>query len=402
MKLFVAMPYGDQLGFLNPDDPEMQKKIQFDSVWNGVLKPAVAPEWEAKRADELRKVGLIDQLYTEWLLEADVVLADLTFSNPNVFYELGIRHALSKKSTVLVAQKASKLPFDVRNQSVIYYDYFHAPSLPEFHVELADALTAAAVSPNGSPIHTFLPGLYVGRYKNGRSPNEEIADLKIEIERLRAAASVEQGTAAQFERRLALRSELTNLLTKLIRGQIDNAKLFKEYANDTAYTQQLSSILNQENSFLLNEIKLLIEQIPDLVGANEFATVAYSFSNTYDVVQAEEYYRRAINVAKSPHELVVAQQALANFIFSQGRFEEARSLYQDALKQIPEESLIMHQFNGMTLQRWAWNEALIARDTLQAEELFSQALKEFESIKNPVIRRNFIDGLSSTRRGANI
>jgi hypothetical protein len=58
-------------------------------------------------------------MYNEWLFDADIVLADLTFGNPNVYYELGIRQALSKKGTVLVACKGAKLLFDVRNQYVI-------------------------------------------------------------------------------------------------------------------------------------------------------------------------------------------------------------------------------------------------------------------------------------------
>src|SRR5260370_18541908 len=134
MKLFVAMPYGPRKAALDYDSPDQTVEIDFDAVWREILQPAVPEGFETKRADELRRSGLIDRLYIEWLFDADIVLADLTFANPNVYYELGIRQALSRKGTVLVACKGTKLPFDVRNQYVINYNYFEAPALRPFHI----------------------------------------------------------------------------------------------------------------------------------------------------------------------------------------------------------------------------------------------------------------------------
>jgi tetratricopeptide (TPR) repeat protein len=399
VKLFVAMPFGSQTGRLDPDAPATVRTIEFDEVWTGVIRPAVPTDWEAKRADALRKPGLIDQLYTEWLLEADIVLADLTFANPNVYYELGIRQALSRKSTVLIAHKETALPFDVRNQSVVHYDYFHAPSLQQFYAELTAALMEAAASPRGSPVHTYLPGLFVGRYPAGRLPDEEIGELRAEIERLRAAASIEQGTAAQFERRLTLRRALTDLLSRIIHAQLDNAKLVKEYASDATYIQVVSSTLNQESAFLLSEATLLIEQIPDFVGAVEYNTVAYALANAGEVVRAEEYYRRAIGVAKSPFERTMAQRSFAAYLFSRGRFDEARALYRDALTKLPEGDPYSRQVNGYTLQGWAWNEAFVAHDAAHAERLFAQAQREFELVENPMMRYQLLGALAAARQG---
>jgi hypothetical protein len=103
MKLFVAMPYGPETGRLDPAVPATERTIEFDEVWKHVIRRAIPADWEAKRADELHRPGVIDRLYAEWLLKADIVLADLTFVNPNVYYELGIRQALSRRSTVLIA-----------------------------------------------------------------------------------------------------------------------------------------------------------------------------------------------------------------------------------------------------------------------------------------------------------
>lgn len=186
-RLFVAMPYGTRKGPLDFEEPDKTCEIDFDAVWKSVLKPAVPEGFETKRADELRQPGLIDQKYIEWLFDADIVLADLTFGNPNVYYELGIRQALFKKGTVLVACKGTKLPFDIRNPYVIHYDYFAAPKLLAFQAELRQAIENASVQELDSPVHAFLPGLTVRRYQGEKPPEEKVQELTHRIRDLEDA-----------------------------------------------------------------------------------------------------------------------------------------------------------------------------------------------------------------------
>lgn len=169
------MPYGERVGLLDHEDPRSNVTIDFDAVWNGLIVPAIPDAFTARRADQLHEPGLIDQLYNEWLLDANVVLADLTFGNPNVFYELGIRQSLSQRGTVLIAQARTRLPFDVRNQFVLNYDYFKAPTIYEFQKALREAILTAAASSGRSPVHAFLPGLFVGRFGPGEDPDTTLA-----------------------------------------------------------------------------------------------------------------------------------------------------------------------------------------------------------------------------------
>jgi hypothetical protein len=55
------------------------------------------------------------------LFEADLVLAILTDFNPNVFYELGVRHSLAH-GTIMAIEKSQRIPFDLSHFGVIYYD----------------------------------------------------------------------------------------------------------------------------------------------------------------------------------------------------------------------------------------------------------------------------------------
>ena len=57
----------------------------------------------------------------EGLVESEVIVAEITPANPNVFYELGYAHALGKP-TILLAERGRELPFDIRGYRCIFYD----------------------------------------------------------------------------------------------------------------------------------------------------------------------------------------------------------------------------------------------------------------------------------------
>ena len=108
--LFVAMPFGKKK---SPGGYE----IDFNRVYEAAIKPAAEKaELEVIRADEERTGGIIHVPMFERLLLSEVVIADLTIPNPNVFYELGVRHAARPRATVLIFGQepgGNQLPFDV-------------------------------------------------------------------------------------------------------------------------------------------------------------------------------------------------------------------------------------------------------------------------------------------------
>jgi Flp pilus assembly protein TadD len=202
------MPYGKRKGALDTDSPSKTVEIDFDSVWKGLVRPALPKGYEVKRADELHRSGLIDLMYNEWLYDADIVLADLTFGNPNVFYELGIRQALSKKGTILIACEGTKPPFDVQSQTILPYNYFAAPSAREFQVALRRAIRVAETQSIDSPVHIFLPGLFVTRTTPGSHPDEIIASLRARLQD--AEATLTRLMAQANDERLRIKVEAAN------------------------------------------------------------------------------------------------------------------------------------------------------------------------------------------------
>jgi tetratricopeptide (TPR) repeat protein len=86
----------------------------FDAVYRNVIAPAVErASLDPVRADEERIGGTIHKPMFERLMLCHYAVADITGANPNVFYELGIRHALRPRSTVILFREGTVLPFDI-------------------------------------------------------------------------------------------------------------------------------------------------------------------------------------------------------------------------------------------------------------------------------------------------
>jgi tetratricopeptide (TPR) repeat protein len=89
--------------------------VDFDAVYGNLIAPAVVDAgMEPLRADEEMSGGVIHKPMFERLILCEYAVADLTTANANVFYELGLRHAVRPWSTILIFSKGgSQLPFDV-------------------------------------------------------------------------------------------------------------------------------------------------------------------------------------------------------------------------------------------------------------------------------------------------
>ena len=104
---FVLMPFGKKMDAAG-------RVTNFDSVYAKIIAPAVEHAGlEPIRADEEKIGGTIHKPMFERLMLCHYAVADITGANPNVFYELGIRHAMRPRSTVIVFAEGTVLPFDI-------------------------------------------------------------------------------------------------------------------------------------------------------------------------------------------------------------------------------------------------------------------------------------------------
>jgi hypothetical protein len=153
---FVLMPFGKKMDAAG-------RVTNFDSVYEKVIAPAVVRAGlEPIRADEEKIGGTIHKPMFERLMLCHYAVADITGANPNVFYELGIRHAMRPRSTVIVFGEGTVLPFDIALVRGIAYKTDGAGEPVDAEATLgliADQLYAARGNPHDdSPIFQLVEG----------------------------------------------------------------------------------------------------------------------------------------------------------------------------------------------------------------------------------------------------
>ncbi|WP_255088518.1 MULTISPECIES: tetratricopeptide repeat-containing protein [unclassified Synechococcus] len=157
---FVVMPFGRKPG--GDGVP-----IDFNRIYSNFIHPALKKAGlEPFRADEEQRAGNIHSDMFQELLLADLVVADLTIDNPNVWYELGVRHALSARGVVLICGGRVPTAFDLQPDRKLRYGLLDGvpdpTTLPSDIENLADMVRATMESWQGrriSPVYALLPNL---------------------------------------------------------------------------------------------------------------------------------------------------------------------------------------------------------------------------------------------------
>jgi len=117
---FVVMGFGQKTDFQsNP-----QRVLDLNRTYEDIIEPAViACGVDCVRADQIIHSTVIDKPMYEQLLAADLVIADLSTSNANAIYELGVRHALRPHTTIVIADKGFSFPFDLGHLAILKYEH---------------------------------------------------------------------------------------------------------------------------------------------------------------------------------------------------------------------------------------------------------------------------------------
>jgi len=148
-------------GFGKKNDFQQGKIFDLDASYE-VIKEAVEDAGlKCYRADELQSQGIIDQKMYDALLDADVVIADLSTLNANALFELGVRFALRPYSTIVVAEQGINFPFDVNHIYINTYRHLGEDvgrrDAREFQKRLKPLVQKAAAEPElDSPVYKFL------------------------------------------------------------------------------------------------------------------------------------------------------------------------------------------------------------------------------------------------------
>jgi len=258
---FVVMPFG-----VKPDG--QGGTVDFDAVYSELIEPAVQEAgMQALRGDQELVGGLIHKPMYERLILADYAVADLTTANANVFYEVGVRHAVRPLSTVLIGADIQRTPFNLAPDRVLPYtlDRYGRPgTIEQDRGALTDALRFArertTKDPEAdSPVFQLLREL----------PVPQIDRLKTDTFRDQAAYSIEA------KRRLAA-------------ARSDGADAVRAFENELGPIEDVEAgvlvdvLLSYRAVKAWPEMIALVERMPSALARTKLIREQYGFALNRD------------------------------------------------------------------------------------------------------------------------
>lgn len=200
--------------------PEKKKKLCFviapigsegsdtrhrsNQILNHIIKP-VAKDCgydDVIRADDISKPGMITNDIIQYLVDADLVVADLTDHNANVFYELALRHALRTPIVQLIAA-GQAIPFDVAPSRTVQVDHHDLDSVAQCKDQLAAQIRAVEEDPSNvdNPISIALD---LQALKKSDKPLEQtMAAILAQVQNLATqVGSLTRASRQEYDRQL--------------------------------------------------------------------------------------------------------------------------------------------------------------------------------------------------------
>jgi len=224
------------IGFGKKVDYSTGRTIDLDKTFEYIIKPVFEElGFVCFRGCDIKHSGTIDVHMLENILKSDFVVADLSTLNPNVLYELGIRHAVRRNTTIIIAERELTYPFDLSHIVIDKYEHLgvgidHGEVL-RFREELNDKVLKLLSSPEvDSPLYSLFPKLEVPRFSK-----EEVEEIK---ESIREEGSLSDLiTAAEKAREARDYLMAIEILEKAIELKQDNMLVTQQLAVMTYKSQ---------------------------------------------------------------------------------------------------------------------------------------------------------------------
>jgi len=259
-------------------------------VLKHVIRPAVEEcGYEAIRADEISEPGIISNQVIQHLVNDALVIADLTGRNPNVFYELAIRHTI-QKPLVQVVQSDEPLPFDVAGTRTISFDHTDLDSVEIAKSQIVQQIQSLEKSTNDqeSPISLALDLQALRSSENPQSAT--LADL---AERL----SLVQGTVLNIEDLMVTKcfrtlSDLSDKLQKVTLASQRAEKISgdSDLSELGVTVQELYDNLTKTISEILSDVRVQQTKLAERI-MDEFNGQSDSATEIIKDVFAKEIYK---------------------------------------------------------------------------------------------------------------
>lgn len=289
------------MGFGRKTDYESGRALDLDATYSEIIAPAAEEKgYRCIRGDKISHSGFIDLPMYEMLLRADLVIADISTGNVNAVYELGVRHALRPRSTIIMKESKGRLFFDLNHINTFEYEHLGddigSREAKRAQAALAALIEGAEQSPHpDSPVYTFLPKL-----QQPRLTDEEYESLldSAEEAQARIATLLEAGKKAidgsDFESAVQAFSSAREL-------RPDDTYILQRLALSTYKAARPSKI-----SALIDALRIIDVLRPDETNDPETTGLAGAihkrlWQETKDPVQLERaarFYRRGFEIRR--------------------------------------------------------------------------------------------------------
>jgi len=293
---FVAMGFGKKMDYPN------SKEIDLDITYKEIIKPLFEKEltdYQLIRADEIASSAVIDVGMYKLLLNADLVIADITTLNPNAIYELGVRHAVRPFSTIMMAQESCKLPFDLNHSNFLIYndinEQMDKTKTEHTKSKLKEFVLKSENKTTDSPLYTFLPHI-TPPGANDKSIEELIANM--ENNKDTVSCLLKQATdyiaSSNFEKATQIWEQLKKLLPNddYVIQQLALATYKSKIPNETKALERALDIIKELNPSMSLDFETI-----GITGA--IYKRLFRLNNNFDYLNdAIEYYKKGYIIKK--------------------------------------------------------------------------------------------------------
>jgi len=202
--------------------------------------------------------------------------------------------------------------------------------------------------------------------------------------------------------RTTIREQFSRIVQELITTLADNSVLQSEplnerdglfYSKSSSFSHKLSSLARQASALIALE--------PMIAFDVELSAVAQALNIVGDMPQADNFFQQAIKASPSDFYKIINLRMYAEFLFQQGKHQQGRKVFEDALGIFDNNSDFNKAANGYTYQVWfiseVWN---IPSPHGQAEECYKNARGLMESISSSTYRMNLLQSLETARKAS--
>ncbi len=295
---FVIMGYGKKL------DGSTGRMLDLDFAYNNIIKPVLEECGVcSKRGDEIAGPSIIDRGMYSLLLRADIVIAEISTYNPNALYELGVRHALKPKSTIIMRDGKGSIPFDISHNRLILYEH-EGETICDKEVEKCKATlkkfveAALTVQENDSPVYEFLSSLTPPGF-SGQDLDDYVSDLvgkksDFYIQKTTALAHEKIGNFEDavkiWEKLNEERKDDPELITRLAFSIYKNGKPDKKIASENALSLLGGLPNNTHDPEILGIAGSINKKLFEYTQDVAFLQKAYKYYNKGFVLNDNNFY----------------------------------------------------------------------------------------------------------------